>query len=580
MTTPIRFQHRTAGALLIILFAAICGTAQLSQLPQTRTEPANAKVESKSGDVSGTVVTESGQPLVNAQVYLRSPATEGGPATLTTTNREGVFKFSGVGKGSYTVTAYVPAYIPKATESGPTVRSAIDSVTLVFIKGGVISGTVTNSKGDPIVAIGIKVEMVLDELGRKTPPFTFENVTDDRGAYRVYGLRSGTYIVSADGGPNYSPTGVNAFAVDMPTYAPSSSREEADQISVRTGEEATVDIRYRGERGSAISGFVKGVRTGDRGFSVSLTSLKENGTRWNTPFRDANGEFAFEGVPDGDYHLLASAYWNDRERGLSDSIVLNVRGADIEGLQLTAAALASISGAVVLKELKEPVAECNDKRPPMFSDTTVTAWHRVTQGDKQKPQFVWRSRGIESANSQGNFTLRELAASEYHFTVRFSGQQWYLQSIAFVPSTPGGKPTDATRSWTTLKPGDQLSGLTVTLAQGGGLIRGQITLAEGQTLPAKLTAYLVPAEATQADDALRYFAAPLSTDGYFFFPNVAPGRYWMLAQQGDDDTRQPVSKLRLPDAAVKRSTLRHAAEQKKTELDLKPCQDLIFRVPL
>jgi Carboxypeptidase regulatory-like domain len=575
-----RFHLRTSGALLIILLASICGTAQLPRLPQTRTEPASAKVESQSGDVSGVVVTENGQPLVNAQVYLRSPATESGPPVTTTTNREGVFKFSGVGKGSYTVTAYVPAYIPRATDSGPTVRRNIDSVTLVLVKGGVINGTVTNSKGDPIVAIGVKVEMVLDEHGRQTPPFTFENVTDDRGVYRVYGLRSGTYIVSADGGPNYSPTGVNAFAVDMPTYAPSSSREDADQISVRTGEETTADIRYRGERGSTISGFVKGARTGDRGFSVSLTSLNEKGPRWNTPFQDANGEFAFEGVPDGDYHLLASAYWNDRERGLSDSMVLNVRGADIEGLQLTAAPLASISGAVVLKELKEPVAECTDKRPPVSSETTVTAWHRVTQGDKKKPQFVWRSRGIESANAQGNFTLRDLAASEYYFTVRFFGPNWYLQSIAFAPTTPGGKPTDATRSWTTLKPGDQLSGLTVTLAQGGGLIRGQITLAEGQTLPNKLTAYLVPAEAAQADDALRYFAATVSTDGYFFFPNTAPGRYWMFAQQGDDDTRKEVSKLRLPDAAVIRSNLRHAAEQKKTVLEVKPCQDAIFRVPL
>ena len=76
----------------------------------------------------------------------------------------------------------------------------------------------------------------------------------------------------------------------------------------------------------------------------------------DTYFQAANGEFAFEGIPDGDYHLVATAYWNDRDRGLSESMVLNVRGADIEGIELTAAALASISGAVVLKELKEPAA--------------------------------------------------------------------------------------------------------------------------------------------------------------------------------------------------------------------------------
>jgi len=54
----------------------------------------------------------------------------------------------------------------------------------------------------------------------------------------------------------------------------------------------------------------------------------------------------------------------------------------------------------------------------------------------------------------------------------------------------------------------------------------------------------------------------------------------MLAQPGNDDTRQDLSKLRLPDAADTRASLRHAAEQKKTEIELKPCQDLTFRLPL
>ena len=580
MISSIRSHHLTAGALLILLSASICATAQLQQLPRTRTTPANAKVESKTGNISGRVVTESGQPLVNASVWIRPDTSEGLPVTNTTTNRDGVFKVSGLARGPYNVSASMPAYIPKSPESGRAVQPNDDSVTLVLIKGGVITGTVTNSKGDPIVAIGIRAEMVIDESGRKTPAYVYEDVTDDRGVYRIYGLPSGTYIVSADGAANYSPTGVNAFAVDMPTYAPSSNREAADEISVRVGEEASnVDIRYRGERGSMITGTVRGARTGETGFTVSLTSLAEKGPRWNNYFQDAKGEFALEGIPDGDYILAATAYWNDRDRGLSEPMMLSIRGSDVEGIEITATALASISGTVVLKELKEPVPECTDKRVPQPWETAVTPWHRVTQSGTKKPQFVWRSRGSESPNAQGNLTLRDLAATDYYFGVRLPGQQWYLQSIAFVPSTPGGQPTDATRSWTTLKPGDQLSGLTFTLARGAALVRGEITLAEGQTLPAKLSVYLVPAEAAHAEEPLRYFASPVSTAGGFYLNNVAPGRYWILAQPGNDDTRSEMSKLRLPDAAKTRSLLRHAAEQRKTELELKPCQDLTFRLP-
>ena len=545
--------------------------------------PGYAKVETKTGNINGSVVTDSGQPLANVEVLVRPVTGEGLPVTKLTTNREGVFKVNGLAPGSYSVSAEMPAYHPKSPPSHPVVQNTGDSVTLVFIKGGVVTGTVTNSKGDPIVAIAVRVELVVDESGRSAPGgYSYESVTDDRGVYRVYGLPSGTYIVAADGSPNYSPTGVNAFDVDMPTYAPSSSRETADQISVRVGEETNnVDISYRGERGSTISGIVRGTRTGDRGFSVTLTSLAEKGPRWDKYFQDANGEFAIEGIPNGEYHLVASANWNDRDRGLSETMVLNVRSADIEGIELTATALASVTGRVVMKQLKEPVAECTDKRQPQFSETTATAWYRVIQNGKKKPQFVLRARGSETPNAQGNFTLRDLGANEYYFGMRVPGQQWYLQSIAFVPAAPGVEPTDVTRSWTTIKAGDQLSGLTFTLAQGAALVRGEITLAEGQTLPDKLTVYLVPAEAAQAENPLRYFAVPVSTAGNFWLSNVMPGRYWMLAQPGTEDTRRDeISKLRLPDAARSELLLRHAAEQAKTEIELKPCQDVAFRLPL
>ena len=570
--------HRCSAAVVVLLFlVTLCVRAQ--DPPTTRTQPVSAKVESKTGAISGRVVTEDGQPLVNVNVWVRPATPEGLPVTHTTTNRDGVFKVTGLERGSYSVNASVPSYIPKSADAGPTVSSVGDSVTLVLIKGGVVTGTVTNPKGDPVVGIGVRVEMLRDEIGRNAGSgHYFDNVTDDRGIYRVYGVPTGTYIVSANGGVNYAPGNVNAYANDMPTYAPSSSRESADVISVRSGEETSVDIRYRGARGSTISGIVSGYGN-DKGSWVTLTSIAERGPRLNTYFEAGSGEFAFEGVPDGDYHLAATTYGNGRNRGMTESMLLSVRGADIEGLDLTAHPLASISGRMVLEALKTPPPECTDKRQPEFSNTSVTSWHRVTQDNKKKPQFIWRS-GVARLDPQGNFMMQDLPPNEYYFGARVSFDQWYLRSIMFAPSTPNGKPTDAMRTWTTVKPGDRLSGLTLTLAQGGALVRGSFTVAEGQTLPEKLVVYLVPAEAEKAEDALRYFAAPVNSEGSFWLHYVAPGRYWMVAQPGTDDTRYETSKVRLPDAAELRSSLRHAAEQSKTEIEVKPCQDVFFRLPL
>ena len=576
-TIKSRWRYRSGGAFLLFV-ASFCASAQTHQ-------PAYARVDTKTGAITGRVVNENGEPHVNIEVLVRPATPQELPGTQITTNREGVFKASGLQSGSYHVSAAVPAHIPKSPAANSVVFKDGDLVTLVLIKGGVVTGTVTDLKGDPVVAIGVRVRTVSDESGRAFGDSGryYDNMTDDRGVYRVYGLPTGTYVVSADGSVedrSSSSMVVNGFAKDLPTYAPSANREDADQISVRIGEEVSdVNIRHRGERGSTISGIVNGFQDNNRGFSVALTSIVEGRPPRHSRSRQFGREFTFEGIPDGDYHLAATASWSDGTRRQSETIFLKVRGADIEGLELTAVPLASINGRVVLAALTAPPPECTDKGQPQFSEMWATAWHRVTQGATKKPQFVWRA-GAVTPGAEGKVTFTNIAASEYYFAVRFSGQQWFLQSIAFAPPAPNGKPIDVTRTWTTVKPGDQLSGLTFTLAQGAGLIRGELSLAEGQTIPDKTVVFLVPAEPEKAGVVLRYFAAPVNSEGRFWLNNVAPGRYWMLAQHGTDDTRYEVSKVRLPDGLETRSSLRHAAEKAKTEIEIKPCQDVTFRLPL
>lgn len=572
-----RWRYHSGRAFLIILCVSVCASAQ------RRSEPATAKAESKAGTITGRVVNENGQPHVNVNVQVRPDTPEGLPVTTTSTNRNGVFKLSGLENGSYNVSATVLGYIPKPPSTGPVIYKAGEIVNLVLMKGAVITGTVTNVKGEPVVGIGVRVQMARDESGRDYGGYGryYDSITDDRGVYRVYGIPSGVYVVSADGSVEdrfaYLFT-VNGFTNDLPTYAPSSSRENASEISVRSGEEASdVNIRYRGERGSTISGIVSGLHDDNRGYHLDLTSVVPGGPRWSNQFQEPNNEFAFDGVPDGEYNLTAAAYWNDRSYRKSESIFLSVRGADIEGLELTPAPLASVQGRVLLETLKSPPPECTDTRQLQFSETSLTAWQRVTEGTKKKPQFVWRV-GAETPNAEGTFKFSGLAATEYYFTVRFSSQQWFLQSIAMASQNV--KPTDASRTWTIVKPGDQLSWLMFTLAQGAGSVRGEVPLAEGQTLPEKLVAYLTPAEPEKAEEVLRYFAAPVSSAGRFLLTNVAPGRYRIVAQPGSDDTRNELSKLRLPDGAETRASLRHAAAAAKTEIEIKPCQEVTFRVPL
>ena len=65
----------------------------------------------------------------------------------------------------------------------------------------------------------------------------------------------------------------NPYDFDAPTYAPSSTRDNAAEVRVTSGEETNVDIRYRGEPGYIISGTVK-VAAPTNAASVSITPAK------------------------------------------------------------------------------------------------------------------------------------------------------------------------------------------------------------------------------------------------------------------------------------------------------------------
>src|SRR6185436_9737768 len=103
-------------------------------------------------------------------------------------------------------------------------------------------------------------------------------------------------------------------------------------------------------------------------------------------------------------------------------------------------------------------------------------------------------------------------------------------------------------------------------------LRGQIVLGEGEQLPEKTFVYLVPAEKESSDEVLRFYAVAVNPDGNVTLKNVAPGRYWLLAGPAIDGG---LTKLRLPDATETRAKLRRDAEELKTEIELKPCENVI-----
>jgi len=579
--------HRLWLSIALVVVFAVSIAAQ-SQRDESQTEPTT-------GTITGQVVTETGQPLAGAAVSVRAYGGTG-QGRSTTTDAEGSFQVSGLDPLSYIVSASFSAYTTPARDPDSTQASYYrvgDSVRLLLIKGGVMTGTVTTAAGEPVVGVRVRAYMIRDANGqppRYGVPFR-ERPTDDRGVYRIYGLNAGTYVVSAGGVGNFSGFNINAYDSDTPTYAPSSTRDTATEVSLRSGEEAVnIDIRYRGEPGHVISGSAidPTASAAPSGFTIFLSAISNGLSQWSTSSYQPPGSrgFALSGVADGDYNLVAQIYFPGGELALSEPKRVKVRGADITGVELTVKPLGSITGRVALEESKAP--ECKGKRRPLFGETLITPWHNEKNATKDQPQFPWSLGGPTFPDKQGDFTMRNLAPGQYRFHTRPFAKYWYLQSISLRPSaapaekaTQANRPVDAARNWTTLKPSDRVSGLIITLAEGAASLKGQIKVAEGQKLPPKLFVYLVPAEVEKAEDVLRFFAWPVAADGSFALNNLPPGRYWAIAKALAENESNVLSRLRLPEEAQARAKLRKEAEAAKTETDLKPCQNVTdYQLPL
>ncbi len=551
--------------LIMLLLACTSAVAQV-----TPTTP-NPTARTKTGSITGTVVNENGQPLPNVYVYVRTFSSLR-PVQSASSDSDGKFEVNGLEPLTYQIFARHNVYtLLSSAEGAPNNHHIGESVRLVMVKGGVITGTVTTQSGEPVVGVKVRVTYV------QTGATVQERMTDDRGVYRAYGLPSGKYVVWAGGsaGGGYAN---DPFDADVPTYAPASTRELAAEITVRAGEETqNVDIRYRGEQGRTVSGIVSNPLASSSGVLVSLTPVVDGRSEMNVAVSqpaDTPG-FVFYGVDDGEYTVLARTLLTGSEWAVSAPKRISVRGSNVSGIELTLTPLASVSGQVVLEELK--TKECTTRDLPLITETLVSAWHKQDEAAKSQPSFLWGLGTPANADERGNVKLQNIAPGDYYFVTRFASKTWYLQSIS-IASPATRKTVDATHVWTTVRNGDRISGLKITLAEGAASIAGQIALAEGEALPEKLFVYVVPAEKEKVDEVLRFYATAVNSEGKITLTNIAPGRYWLLARPAVEGG---LTKLRLPDETESRAKLRREAEAGKTEIELKPCQNVVdYRLKL
>jgi protocatechuate 3,4-dioxygenase beta subunit len=456
--------------------------------------------------LEGLVLNTAGLPLSGAALQLgRGVPVDravmpifGRVAPATVTDAEGRFEFHDLPSGHYSLSVEKAGFAP--LRAGTAVEVEVPSampVTIRLTPQSVIAGRVTEEHGDPVEGVQVTAigEYFID--GRKEWRNLASARTDDRGVYRLTGLKNGRYRIGAWRSRENGGTSV--------TYYPNADEIiRGTLIRVREGESlSSIDIqatainrRYR----------IRGVAVGEGGNiqpSQYLTLRSRDGFLITAPrtLVKNDGTFEFSNVTPRRYFvetLLAwasgggtSAMWSDVGRA-----AVTVTNVDVDNVRILVGAGYEISGR----------ASDLDKFGKLPRITLVDVEGSLAGGDASTQVAL-----------DGSFQLRHVMGGQFIISVTDLPKGTYVQSVRY-----GDR--DVTHSMLAL-PATAEGALNIVLAANAASVTGS-TVGPGSVI----ALWPINPDAGQVLGSLR--VAMSDENGAFLFDHLRPGEYKVIAWDG------------------------------------------------
>lgn len=421
-------RRRVPLSLLLVSALLVSASTRLPRLwaaaemraAQVRDMPARRQ---GNASIRGVVVDGmTGAPIRRAAVSLviEEPDREGSRVEATTADTNGQFAFTGVPGGRVQVTASRVGYFDydnlwngepeEAQWQTVAAGQRIQGVRIALYRGGVVAGRIVDEFGEP--AVGVEVEVLRREPGDqggsvRTTSSPITPTTDDTGAFRVWGLVPGDYIVGARPNrfvaeaPQDDETRRQGYAA---TYFPGTpSLSAARAIRVEPGREssgvsfglvtvplATVRGVVQLPSGTSARGITVGVGL------VAPERLDGYVTRGARPSED--GTFELRRLAPGKYQFSARSF-EAGGREYYGATEVEVTGGDVDGITVPMRPGAIVRGRV-LNEAGEPVGA-----------PVMVALSQVAGGRAPMPRPV-RTYSDGSFRLEGAFGLQHLRAVE------------------------------------------------------------------------------------------------------------------------------------------------------------------------
>ncbi|MBC7928951.1 MAG: carboxypeptidase regulatory-like domain-containing protein [Rubrivivax sp.] len=503
-------------AALLLLLALSAASPAFAQAPAQREAPATVMGRVTDGEkaVAGITVTlMSG----DASMRFRSVA-------RAKTDGEGRYRISNVPPGRYQIMPFAPVYIVQDAGEWPPGKplmlaagEEVSDIDFRIERGGVITGRVTDADGKPRIREIVHLSVVNgpNRGGSVNSADRHRYATDDRGVYRIYGLASGQYRVSAGQGKESGRSGPNGF-YRQTFYPGTTSEDEAKVVEVTPGGEATdIDITL-GKRAKAFKaeGRVVSAENGEHvpgarlGFGTVVRH--ERRVMWTgTAQSDARGEFHFDAVVPGRYAVFAVS--DGATDWYSEAAQFEMKESDIGGLEVRVRRGASLSGIIEVEGTSNR-ATLARLIPQIFLNA-----HYDPRAELAAPNFSAPTRPAPD----GSFRVGGLRPGRVKI---ITGWPPVKGLTLLRVEHDGVERSDGIE----IKAGAQVTGVRAVFAYGNAAIRGQVNIVGG-TLPpqSRLVAFVLR---PGGSGHFRGRPAEVDARGRFTVEGLPAGDYELVVQ--------------------------------------------------
>jgi hypothetical protein len=341
-------------AVTLAFLATLHQTASAQGRPGGAPDRSGPQTTRGTASILGRVLTpDSNTPVRAADVVAIH---DSGGRVATTTDDNGTYQLDRLAEGDWRLTASKGGYITwqfgqrRPFQLPPQIslaRGQKFTADIPLSRGGAISGRIYDASGESVAGLHVRVYRARMEQGvRRLKSVGAADLTDDTGAFRVYGLPPGDYYVAAS--RRVAPIDSIVETTYAPTYFPGTGDfAEAQRIKLGLGAEATATFPLLPIRPARISGVVMNEAGAPADAFLNLVS---EGSELGVPtgaggVTRSDGTFTLADVAPGRYVLKASLRGDGADE--SAALPLTVDGGELTGITLLTGRPATLRGTIV-----------------------------------------------------------------------------------------------------------------------------------------------------------------------------------------------------------------------------------------